>query len=92
VWGVVYRVDASDLKALDTYEGVAEGMYHRTAVVVQAGPAGSSVMALTYAAVRGFNDPARPSRRYRDVLVRGAEHHRLPHDYAVALRQVPTLD
>ena len=82
VWGVLWEVTPSDLEALDEYEGIAGGAYVRENATVHHD--GSDVEALVYLAVpRGYK---KPSKRYIDALVRGAEAHELPEHYVRRLR------
>ena len=95
VWGVLYLITDDDLRALDDYEAVDEGMYTRSDITVLPDPLTPSAppqTALTYFAVRGYNAPKHPSKKYRAAIVGGAEHHRLPPDYLAALRALPTID
>ncbi|MEM1444527.1 MAG: gamma-glutamylcyclotransferase [Planctomycetota bacterium] len=92
VWGVLYLVTDKDLKTLDGYEGVPEGMYRRGEVQLKVPPQKKSETAITYFAMRGFNAPQKPSRKYLNAIVRGAEHHGLPEAYLASLRSVPTND
>lgn len=89
VWGVIYELNASDLAALDAYEGWrGPGDHHNTydrdlATVELTRPDDGSVprrvRATTYFA-RNLN-PTPPTREYLDAMLRGARHHRLPPEY-----------
>ena len=92
VWGVVYRVTEEDLASLDVYEAVAEGMYVRGLVDVRLEGEHTPIALLTYFAVRGYNAPQPPSRRYRQTIADGAEAHGLPAAYVAGIRALPTVD
>jgi hypothetical protein len=87
VHGVVWALSPSDLRRLDGFES---GRYRRTPLPVEIlgrGPA--------HAEVYVNRRPARarpPSRRYLDLLARGAEEHGLPADYVAWLRAHPAGD
>jgi gamma-glutamylcyclotransferase (GGCT)/AIG2-like uncharacterized protein YtfP len=97
VWGVVYELSAADLASLDGYEGYRgpgdqHNVYDRETVSVQLvraddGSFPRRLRAWTYVA-RPAN-PAPPSRRYLDALLRGARHHRLPDEAIAKLAATP---
>jgi gamma-glutamylcyclotransferase (GGCT)/AIG2-like uncharacterized protein YtfP len=96
VWGVVYELSEADLAALDSFEGwKGPGDHHNlydrdlvTVVLTRAddGSIPRRVRATTYFA-RTLN-PMPPSRRYLDVILKGARHHRLPPEYIEWLESV----
>jgi len=100
VWGVLYELDDEDLAALDRAEGFhapgdPHNAYERETMSVElVRPADGSiprrVRAQVYVA-RPAN-PAPPSRRYLDTIVRGARHHRLPAEWIEALEKTPVGD
>ena len=100
VWGVVYELTPADLVELDKYENfVAPGdqhnLYDRETVSVQLvraddGSFPRRLHAWIYLA-RPAN-PAPPSRRYLEAVLRGARHHRLPEEYVAALAAIPVAD
>lgn len=100
VWGVVYELSADAVAALDEYEGYKgpgdqHNMYDRDTVPVRLERADDGsfprrLHALVYVA-RPAN-PAPPSRRYLDAVLRGARHHRLPDDYVARLAATPVAD
>ncbi|NNL87317.1 MAG: gamma-glutamylcyclotransferase [Myxococcales bacterium] len=86
VFGVAYWLDFADAGRLDRSEGVHRGFYLRRGVDLDT-PTGA-VAAFTYVSGRG--EPGRrPSRRYLNLILRGARHHRLPPDYIEELRALP---
>jgi hypothetical protein len=84
VWGVVHRLDAKDLAALDAREGFEPGRaadlnrYARMPVVVEIGGVGMEVE--TYVAVPTANPPA-PNAHYLGQIRDGARLHALPEAY-----------
>lgn len=100
VWGMVYELSDTDLATLDRYEGYRgpgdqHNVYDRETVSVllvraDDGSFPRRLRAWTYVA-RPAN-PARPSRRYLDALLRGARHHRLPDEAIAKLAATPVAD
>lgn len=100
VWGVVYELSESDLAALDGYEGWrAQGdqhnVYDREVMFVDLtrpddGSFQRRLRALVY--VARPSNPAPPSRRYMDAILKGAKHHRLPEDHIAVLKQTATAE
>ena len=82
VWGVLWELTDEDEKTLDRYEGVANGVYTKERVDLDA--TGEKVNALVYIATDAREK--RPSARYVDALVRGARAHHLPLGYIEDLR------
>ena len=99
VWGALFELADADLDALDRHEGFRgagdeHNVYDREQVTVEItraddGSIPRRVRAWTYVA-RPAN-PTPPSRRYLDVILRGAAHHRLPADYVAALAGLPVI-
>lgn len=84
-WGVLHRLPAEDVRTLDGFEG---SNYVRRRVEVRDLDGGVHE-ADAYTSpqwARGH----RPSRRYRDLLVRGARMHGLPDDHVAWLLAHPT--
>lgn len=89
VHGVLWMITDADERALDRYEGVADGLYgkQRQRVYVQVGPVLESVEgveALIYVAT----DRSRgaPRAGYLDQVIAGAESHALPPEYVAEIR------
>lgn len=99
VWGVVVELSAADLDALDRCEGYRgpgdqHNVYDRETVPVRLvraddGSFPRRLHAWVYVA-RAAN-PAPPSRRYLDAILRGARHHRLPDEYIAKLAATPVV-
>ena len=97
VWGMLYELTDSDLKSLDEAQGFrGPGDQHNisdrdtTSVELTRADDGSfprRVRAAVY--LPRPSNPSPPSRRYLDVLVRGATHHRLPEEYVAKLAATP---
>lgn len=100
VWGVLYEVTEADLASLDRYEhflgaGDQHNLYDRETTTVELtrpddGSIPRRVRAWIYLTRQA--NPARPSRRYLDAILRGARHHRLPEEYIAALAATPTAE
>lgn len=84
-WGVLHRLTEADVRRLDRFEGPS---YARRAIQVR-DLAGELHEAQAYTSPRPTAGRA-PSRRYRDLLLRGAEEHALPDAHLAWLRAHPT--
>ena len=84
VHGVLWRVTARDIAALDDYESVAVGLYRKEGYAVHFGD--RLLRALAYVA----NDatPGRPAARYRDMVLAAARGWDFPADYMRTLERV----
>ena len=90
IWGVVYRLSADGKRKLDQFEFLGTG-YDQIQVDVQHG--GQATSAWMYVARPEVIDPSlQPYRWYRDLIVHGAIHHRLPADYVEFIRSQPTIE
>jgi cation transport regulator ChaC len=91
VWGVLYRLNARDLAALDRREGYDPSQpahvnrYDRRMIRVLRN--GEALDCLTYFA---RVEPGRhmPSTAYMAAIIMGAEEHGLPEDYVAALKLI----
>jgi len=100
VWGVVYDLKETDLAALDGYEhfvgpGNQHNLYDRESASVQLVRAddGSFPRRLrVWVYIARPANPAAPSRRYLEAILRGARHHRLPEEYLTRLAATPVAD
>jgi gamma-glutamylcyclotransferase (GGCT)/AIG2-like uncharacterized protein YtfP len=96
VWGVLYDLSEADLRSLDGIEGYRapgdqHNVYDREHVTVELtrpddGSIPRRVRADIY--IARPSNPTPPSRRYLDVLVRGAQQHRLPEEYIAQVSAV----
>ena len=98
LWGALYELSDADVATLDKHMGfVAEGspnnLYDREQVWVELSrPDDGSIPRRIRAAIympRQAN-PAKPSARYLEAILRGARHHRLPDEYIAKLSQIST--
>jgi len=100
VWGMLYEVGDADLAALDRFEGFRSAgdqhnLYDREQITVELtrpddGSFPRRVRAAIY--VARPSNPSPPSRKYLDVVLRGARHNRLPEEYIAALAAIPASD
>ncbi|XP_012694161.2 gamma-glutamylcyclotransferase b [Clupea harengus] len=86
VWGVVWRMNISDLESLDRQEGVKLGAYSPAEVSVWT--RGQELDCRTY--IMNSCVYAPPSPQYLKVIVMGAEQNGLPKDYQEKLRSIET--
>lgn len=92
VWGVLYKIAGADLDHIDLTEGVLIDNYRRVEIDVlpRGAAAQPPVRAFTLSSEK--RDPTlRPSTRYMNLLVAGAEEHGLPAEYVAWLRTIPAL-
>ena len=81
VWGGLWDVSDSDLARLDTYEGVAGGLYRRETALVEID--GQFLATLIY--MENADDLGSPSDWYLTRLVAGARWFELPDTYSINL-------
>lgn len=86
VWGVLFEVSEADLQALDDYEDVAQGGYRRLSVAVNL--EGFLHNAISYEVVEKLPHNLRPTERYLDLVIAGAEQNGLPRGYIESVRQI----
>jgi gamma-glutamylcyclotransferase (GGCT)/AIG2-like uncharacterized protein YtfP len=87
--GILYEAPEEEMARLDTVEAVPEGLYYRQTVLV-VDESGRILEAETYRTTRP-RGPFRPSRRYLDLMVKGAREHGLDPDYISELERTPTV-
>uniref|UniRef100_A0A673A2Z9 Gamma-glutamylcyclotransferase b n=1 Tax=Sphaeramia orbicularis TaxID=375764 RepID=A0A673A2Z9_9TELE len=86
VWGVVWRMNMSDLESLDSQENVTLGAYSPVELSVKT--KGQELNCRTY--IMNSCVYAPPSPQYLQVIVMGAEQNGLPKDYQQKLRAIRT--
>ncbi|XP_067093281.1 gamma-glutamylcyclotransferase-like [Osmerus mordax] len=86
VWGVVWRMNMSDLESLDSQENVKLGAYSPIEVLVKT--QGQDLHSRTYTMNSCIYAP--PSPQYLKVIVMGAEQNGLPKDYQEKLKSIDT--
>ena len=100
VWGVVYDLSEQNLAALDVYEHYLgpdnqHNLYDRESASVQlvrADDGSFSRRLRVWIYVARQANPAPPSRRYLDAILRGARQHQLPEEYVTKLAATPVVD
>ena len=91
VWGVVYHIKDEHKAALEKAEGVPVRAYEPFTVEVHPdGDGAQRIKATTYVVVTKEDPRPRPSPAYRQYIVDGAIHGRLPEDYITRLKQIET--
>ncbi|KAI2654846.1 Gamma-glutamylcyclotransferase [Labeo rohita] len=86
VWGVVWRMNMSDLDSLDSQENVKMGTY--SPVEVNVSTSVQDFSCRTYIMNSCIYAP--PSPQYLQVIVMGAKQNGLPEDYQEKLRSIET--
>ncbi|XP_051922562.1 gamma-glutamylcyclotransferase b isoform X1 [Hippocampus zosterae] len=86
VWGVVWKMNESDLKSLDSQENVMLGAYSPVEISVRT--KGQELCCRTY--LMNSCVYAAPSPQYLLVIVMGAEQNRLPKHYQEKLKAIKT--
>lgn len=100
LWGMVFELNDADLAALDRYEGFRgpgdqHNLYDRETVFVELtraddGSFNRRLRVLCYLPKQA--NPAPPSKRYMDAIIKGAVHHRLPDEHLAFLRAIPVAE
>jgi gamma-glutamylcyclotransferase (GGCT)/AIG2-like uncharacterized protein YtfP len=91
VWGVVYHINDEQSLALDKAEGVGVGAYkYFTVDVHPEGDRAQRIKALTYVVVNKEDARPKPSAAYKELIVAGAMHWKLPADYIEQLKRIET--
>ncbi|XP_040289377.1 gamma-glutamylcyclotransferase [Bufo bufo] len=86
VWGVVWKMDISNLDSLDVQEGVARGVYQPIEINVQT-PNGELVCRCykMNKCIYGLTSP-----QYKQVMCMGAKQNNLPLEYQKMLEELKT--
>ena len=84
VWGIVYDVTGQDLLIMDGFE---DGYRRERVFVYDAGNGHHPMEALAYMAPREENAPL-PNSEYKQLLLAGARHWRLPSHYCAMLERI----
>ncbi|KAM9575377.1 gamma-glutamylcyclotransferase [Guaruba guarouba] len=87
VWGVVWKMNTSNLSSLDKQEGVEAGIYVPIEVNVQT-QAGEVLTCRSYQMQDYVCGP--PSPQYKKVICMGAKQNGLPADYQKKLEAIET--
>ena len=73
--GVLYEVSPEEIERLDIVEGVPQGIYYRQTITV-INEDGEEHRAETYRTTHP-EGPYTPTRRYMDLMIKGAKEHNL---------------
>ncbi|GIW89400.1 MAG: gamma-glutamylcyclotransferase [Isosphaeraceae bacterium] len=85
VWGVAYRISEAALVKMDRWEGVSGG--HDVRKIVKVLDDEVELEAVTYVAGDTFiNNSLRPSPKYLETILTGAQEHGLPEEYIESLK------
>nr|XP_009936384.1 PREDICTED: gamma-glutamylcyclotransferase [Opisthocomus hoazin] len=87
VWGIVWKMNASNLSSLDKQEGVEDGIYVPIEVNVHT-QAGKVLTCRSYQMKDYVCGP--PSPQYKKVICMGAKQNGLPADYQKKLEAIET--
>ncbi|XP_009958373.1 PREDICTED: gamma-glutamylcyclotransferase [Leptosomus discolor] len=87
VWGIVWKMNASNLSSLDKQEGVEDGIYVPIEVNVHT-EAGKVLTCRSYQMKDYVRGP--PSPQYKKVICMGAKQNGLPTDYQKKLEAIET--
>ena len=95
VWGVLYQISELDLGNLDSYEGYnpsrTKNVYTRCEIHVYAcGDKKKPLTVFTYVIENKSMQHIPPNKEYLDLLLKGAEHWHLPHEYIEKVNAVRT--
>lgn len=85
VWGVLWEISDEHEAGLDEYEAVADGVYGKRTVTVEAADGLRDAYLYIMAPDRAAKAP---SGRYLKALIRGARAHALPEGYVEQLRSL----
>jgi gamma-glutamylcyclotransferase len=90
VYGVLFDVPQKQLKSLDEAEGYGQG-YHHEPVKVRLSD-GNHLCAITFIADDNTIDDSRtPYDWYHELVVAGAEQHKMPRDYISAIKAIRSV-
>ncbi|XP_062841790.1 gamma-glutamylcyclotransferase [Trichomycterus rosablanca] len=84
VWGVMYKINTTDMENLDRQEGVSSGVY--SPALVRVSSYGQTVICRTY--IMNNRTPSLPSPQYLQVIRMGAKQNRLPKYYQDKLNNI----
>lgn len=93
VWGVLYRIDESDLGRLDESEGYnpnrsINAYIRREVLVMSEGDEKQPITATAYTVQGKSSVHIPPNSRYHTQLLQGAEYWKLPPDYIAQLKKI----
>ncbi len=85
VYGVLYKIAESALRALDRFEGVPE--HYRRVEVTVTDPTGKKLAAHAFIATK-VEKGLRPAAHYLQTILDGAAEHGLPPEYVDQIRAI----
>ena len=88
VYGVVFRIPASEKPALDKAEGLGHGYVEKTVSVI--GRSGEMHRAVAYCATV-LDATLKPYHWYKEHVVRGGREHLLPPEYVRAIEAIESV-
>lgn len=88
VYGVLFRILASEKPALDKKEGLGSGYKEKIVSVV--GPNGETLNAVTYYAT-DIDSSLKPYDWYKEHVLRGAKEHYLPSEYIKSIETIESI-
>lgn len=97
VYGVVYRIDEVDLGKLDRHEGYIpqrdKNAYRRREIMVlKEDNDEEPITAFTYEVEKKEFDKHKPNKDYKNLIVTGAKHWKLPKEYIKFLENIETME
>jgi hypothetical protein len=90
VWGVVYQLSPADFQPIDDAQRRARYVENHVTVIDTDGTQHEASVYVAEADV--IDDSLKPTRSYRDPIVRAARANGLPDDYVEQLALTQTLD
>ena len=91
VWGFVYDIGGDTLPKLDNKEGVTTGAYQRVCVDVHLDD-GRKLRCLSYTVVTKTQPDIPPSKKYLDLIIKGAKEKQLPKPWIDWVTAIPSKD
>ena len=88
VYGVVFKVTASQLLLLDEYEGLGKGYEQKTIQIITQNS--GIITAVTYYAT-DIDSSIKPYQWYKEHVLQGAKEHNLPKDYIDKIRGIGVI-
>ena len=89
VWGVIFDMDVEEKSVLDEKESLGLGYDEKNVDLTT--PAGKSVTAFTYYAIR-IAQQLKPYRWYLNHVLVGAEENDLPKEYVERITRIDSID
>ncbi|KAK2723744.1 gamma-glutamylcyclotransferase-like [Artemia franciscana] len=87
VWGIVWEMDMEHRQTLNRQEGVHTSIYRPITVKVETRE-GETYVCRCYELIRPLEEDRRPSRVYKEVIIKGAIQNSLPDHYIHRLEKI----